>query len=111
MSLSSSAVSVPSRLSTSIQRFGVSTCSLTLAARPSTSKDFAYYVYVVLALNGITDFESISLLDFFNVSFAALTALIQPQDRLMGLGLPDGGHLTHGYYVSETSVLVYVIYC
>ena len=32
-------------------------------------------------------------------SFAALTALINPQDRLMGLGLPDGGHLTHGYYV------------
>jgi glycine/serine hydroxymethyltransferase len=32
-------------------------------------------------------------------SFAALTALIQPNDRLMGLGLPDGGHLTHGYYV------------
>ena len=32
-------------------------------------------------------------------NFAALTALIQPQDRLMGLGLPDGGHLTHGYYV------------
>jgi hypothetical protein len=32
-------------------------------------------------------------------SFAALTALLQPQDRLMGLGLPDGGHLTHGYYV------------
>ncbi|KAG6851873.1 hypothetical protein C0991_005358 [Blastosporella zonata] len=27
------------------------------------------------------------------------TALIQPNDRLMGLGLPDGGHLTHGYYV------------
>lgn len=36
-------------------------------------------------------------------SFAALTALIQPQDRLMGLGLPDGGHLTHGYYVSVFS--------
>jgi glycine/serine hydroxymethyltransferase len=35
-------------------------------------------------------------------SFAALTALIQPNDRLMGLGLPDGGHLTHGYYVSLT---------
>ena len=33
-------------------------------------------------------------------SFAALTALLQPQDRLMGLGLPDGGHLTHGYYVN-----------
>jgi hypothetical protein len=25
--------------------------------------------------------------------------MLQPQDRLMGLGLPDGGHLTHGYYV------------
>jgi len=34
-------------------------------------------------------------------SFAALTALLQPQDRLMGLGLPDGGHLTHGYYVNR----------
>lgn len=34
-------------------------------------------------------------------SFAALTALLQPQDRLMGLGLPDGGHLTHGYYVCQ----------
>jgi glycine hydroxymethyltransferase len=32
-------------------------------------------------------------------NFAAFTALIQPNDRLMGLGLPDGGHLTHGYYV------------
>lgn len=37
-------------------------------------------------------------------SFAALTALIQPQDRLMGLGLPDGGHLTHGYYVRSLRV-------
>ena len=27
-------------------------------------------------------------------NFAAFTALIQPQDRIMGLGLPDGGHLT-----------------
>ncbi len=34
-----------------------------------------------------------------SASFAAFTALIQPQDRIMGLGLPDGGHLTHGFYV------------
>lgn len=34
-------------------------------------------------------------------SFAMFTALLEPQDRIMGLGLPDGGHLTHGYYVSE----------
>ena len=32
-------------------------------------------------------------------SFATFTALLEPQDRIMGLGLPDGGHLTHGYYV------------
>jgi glycine hydroxymethyltransferase len=32
-------------------------------------------------------------------NFAAFTALLAPQDRIMGLGLPDGGHLTHGYYV------------
>ena len=26
-------------------------------------------------------------------NFATFTALIQPQDRIMGLGLADGGHL------------------
>jgi len=43
----------------------------------------------------------ILLSDSLLSSFAALTALIQPNDRLMGLGLPDGGHLTHGYYVGR----------
>ena len=43
-------------------------------------------------------------------SFAALTALIQPNDRLMGLGLPDGGHLTHGYYVRHALLRLGCIY-
>ncbi|KZV94918.1 glycine hydroxymethyltransferase, partial [Exidia glandulosa HHB12029] len=43
-------------------------------------------------------------------NFAALTALIQPQDRLMGLGLPDGGHLTHGYYTAKKKISASSIY-
>ena len=26
------------------------------------------------------------------------TGLLKPHDRIMGLDLPSGGHLTHGYY-------------
>ena len=33
-------------------------------------------------------------------NFAAYTAVLQPHDRIMGLGLPSGGHLTHGYYTA-----------
>eukprot|EP00475_Leptophrys_vorax_P012762 TRINITY_DN19131_c0_g1_i2.p1 TRINITY_DN19131_c0_g1~~TRINITY_DN19131_c0_g1_i2.p1 ORF type:complete len:470 (+),score=44.11 TRINITY_DN19131_c0_g1_i2:188-1597(+) len=33
-------------------------------------------------------------------NLAAFTAVLQPHDRIMGLDLPSGGHLTHGYYTS-----------
>lgn len=34
-------------------------------------------------------------------NFAVYTALLQPHDRIMGLDLPSGGHLTHGFYNGE----------
>nr|6UXL_A Chain A, Serine hydroxymethyltransferase [Glycine max]6UXL_B Chain B, Serine hydroxymethyltransferase [Glycine max] len=33
-------------------------------------------------------------------NFAAYTAVLNPHDRIMGLDLRSGGHLTHGYYTS-----------
>ncbi|MBW8039598.1 MAG: serine hydroxymethyltransferase [Planctomycetes bacterium] len=38
-------------------------------------------------------------------NLAAYTALIEPGDTIMGLSLPHGGHLTHGWKVSITSKL------
>lgn len=31
-------------------------------------------------------------------NFAVYTALLQPHERVMGLDLPSGGHLTHGTF-------------
>ncbi|KAK4700706.1 glycine hydroxymethyltransferase, partial [Phenoliferia sp. Uapishka_3] len=43
-------------------------------------------------------------------NFATFTALIQPQDRIMGLGLADGGHLTHGAYTPKRKISASSIY-
>jgi glycine/serine hydroxymethyltransferase len=37
-------------------------------------------------------------------NFAVYTALLQPHDRIMGLDLPSGGHLTHGYYTPKKKI-------
>merc|ERR1712072_1484986 len=37
-------------------------------------------------------------------NFAVYTGLLQPHSRIMGLDLPSGGHLTHGYYTAKKKI-------
>lgn len=43
-------------------------------------------------------------------NFAVYTALLNPHDRIMGLDLPSGGHLTHGFYTAKRRVSATSIY-
>jgi len=43
-------------------------------------------------------------------NFAAYTALLNPHDRIMGLDLPSGGHLTHGFYTAKKRISATSIY-
>ena len=43
-------------------------------------------------------------------NFAVYTALLDPHDRIMGLDLPSGGHLTHGFYTAKRKVSATSIY-
>merc|ERR1719262_1647034 len=43
-------------------------------------------------------------------NFAVYTALLQPHARIMGLDLPSGGHLTHGYYTAKKKISATSIY-
>ena len=37
-------------------------------------------------------------------NFAVYTALVEPHGRIMGLDLPDGGHLTHGFFTPKAKI-------
>jgi len=43
-------------------------------------------------------------------NFAVYTALLAPHSRIMGLDLPSGGHLTHGYYTAKKKISATSIY-
>ncbi|ESN92662.1 hypothetical protein HELRODRAFT_95979 [Helobdella robusta] len=37
-------------------------------------------------------------------NFAVYTALVEPHGRIMGLDLPDGGHLSHGFFTAQKKI-------
>merc|ERR1712137_1269247 len=43
-------------------------------------------------------------------NFAVYTAMPPPHSRVMGLDLPSGGHLTHGYYTAKKKISATSIY-
>jgi glycine hydroxymethyltransferase len=43
-------------------------------------------------------------------NFAVYTALLRPHDRIMGLDLPSGGHLTHGFQTAKKKVSATSVY-
>ena len=43
-------------------------------------------------------------------NFAVYTALLAPHDRIMGLDLPHGGHLTHGFFTAKKRVSATSVY-
>jgi glycine hydroxymethyltransferase len=43
-------------------------------------------------------------------NFAVYTGLLQPHARIMGLDLPSGGHLTHGFYTQKKKISATSVY-
>ena len=43
-------------------------------------------------------------------NFGVYTAILNPHDRIMGLDLPSGGHLTHGFYTAKKKVSATSLY-
>ena len=66
-----------------------------------------------LALYGVDDGEwgvNVQPYSGSPANFAVYTALLQPHDRIMGLDLPSGGHLTHGFQTAKKKVSATSVY-
>ena len=48
---------------------------------------------------------SVAVVSLFSVvSLQVFTALLQPHERIMGLDLPHGGHLSHGFQTDAKKI-------
>lgn len=47
---------------------------------------------------------NVQMLSGSPANFAVYTGVVGPHGRIMGLDLPDGGHLTHGFYTATKKV-------
>jgi glycine hydroxymethyltransferase len=66
-----------------------------------------------LSLYGLNDQEwgvNVQPLSGSPANFAVYTALLAPHDRIMGLDLPHGGHLTHGFYTPKKKISATSVY-
>lgn len=85
------------RLTVWTLRNGASTCSRTQVSNNLTSKTL-YRVLLGLTL------ILLSLCEGSPANFAVYTAVVEPHGRIMGLDLPDGGHLTHGFMTEKKKI-------
>lgn len=72
-----------------------------------------FVVLLILSLISLTGLFSSFFIWFLIVflsqqgspaNFAIYTALVEPHGRIMGLDLPDGGHLTHGFMTEKKKI-------
>uniref|UniRef100_A0A803SMI7 Serine hydroxymethyltransferase n=1 Tax=Anolis carolinensis TaxID=28377 RepID=A0A803SMI7_ANOCA len=85
----------------------VITFTWTLRHRCKTARSLSTHCVKNISLNNLVS-ESFPTLTFSlsgsPANFAVYTALVEPHGRIMGLDLPDGGHLTHGFMTDKKKI-------